>query len=135
MQTKIKATVYAAKLRKRLAELKKQRPVDLAAHKTAVEAWRKALTLWILHNAKARVDAITAKQITDHSARAPRWHLDAERVLMPSFDGAPEPPVYPDDRQIRDITAMLRHLGITGQETILVSTEDVTKYLGEGSED
>lgn len=127
MHTKIKTTVYAAKLRKKLAELKKKRVADLATYKTAVADWKYLLKTWITDHSKTRVDKIGLNEIRTSSNwnRAPRFDANA------FFAGAPEPPVYPSDEQIRAITNLLRHLGITRQATVYVSTEDVAKYLGD----
>ncbi len=131
MDTQIKTTVYAAKLRKRLAELKTKREKDLAAYKTGVVAWRKAMTKWITANAKARVDAVSAAELKG----ANYYHRGLDINASKFFAGCPQPPPYPDDKQIREITSLLRHLGITGQETVRISTSDVEKYLGGGEED
>ncbi len=131
MDTQIKTTVYAAKLRKRLAELKTKREKDLAAYKTGVVAWRKAMTKWLTTNAKARVDAVTVTQLKEDR----RYNRGAPFDTGLFFAGCPQPMAYPDDKQIREITSLLRHLGITGQETVRISTSDVEKYLGGGEVD
>jgi hypothetical protein len=129
MQTKIKTKTYAARLRAKLKELQEKRPAELASYKKALDAWRKDLKKWIADNAEQRVDKIKID-------KTERYFGDRIRFNTSSFFvGAPVPPVYPSDKQIRDIRNLLRHLGITGQETITVSTEDVARYLGEGEED
>ena len=130
METKIKATVYAAKLRAKLAALKKEREKLLADYKTGLVAWKKDLAAWILKNAKARVDTITSTEVKE--ARRNDWNGRTSFNEHAFFAGSPSAPTYPDDKQIRDITALLHHLGITGKEEVRLSTADVVKYLGDG---
>ncbi len=132
MDTKVKATVYAKALRARLAELKAAREKALAAYKTGVVAWRAELTTWIVDNAKKRIAAVGADEIKRHRTGYNRRDAFAPGYF---FVGAPQPPEYPDDKQIRDISALLRQLGITGVETVNVSTEDVKKYLENGADE
>ncbi len=129
MQTKIKATAYAAKLRAKLAALKAQRPKDQEAYKKALLVWRADLKKWLAEQGPKRVDAAKPE-------RTNRWGSSLARFDGSDFfAGAPVPPVAPDGKQIRDIQHLLRHLGLTGQETILVSTEDVARYLGDEKEE
>jgi hypothetical protein len=131
MVTKIKTRVYEAKLRKKLAELKAERPKLLKAHKDALVRWRKALLKWLVENGPSRVDAIKLE-------RRNRFHRDGEAAFdtRSFFAGAPQAPVLQDDKQIREIQSLLRHLAISKQETVQVSTEDVERYLGDrGQED
>ena len=128
MDTKIKATVYAAKLRKRLAELKAQREKNLADYKTNVDAWRKDMAKWLIANAKQKVDAISSANLKKERNS---YYSGPGFDTGDFFKGAPAVPTYPRDKQIRDIQNLLRHLGITGQETVNVSTSDVARYLGE----
>jgi hypothetical protein len=125
MQTKIKTAVYAAKLRKRLTLLKGQREKDLAKYKDDLRAWRTDMTKWILSHARMRVEAIGAAELK----------RGAGLNYYEFFVGSPEPPTYTSDEQVRAIQNMLRHLGITGQATITVSTDDVAKYLGDEGDD
>lgn len=130
METKIKATVYAAKLRVKLAELKTAREKALADYKIAFTAWKKDLAAWVTKNSKARIDAITQTEVK--SVARGRWNSNPCFRMEAFFTGCPAAPEYPDDKQIRDITALLHHLGITGKEEVRLSTADVVKYLGDG---
>jgi hypothetical protein len=129
MQTKIKTTVYAKQLRAKLKELEAKRKKDLADYKTNFETWRVRLVEWLRTNGVKRVDVITMTEVKNHTNK---YHRSVRFDTSAFFAGAPEPPTYPSDKQIRDIKALLRHLGITGQQTINVTTEDVARHLGDG---
>lgn len=124
MVTKIKTTVFAAKLRKRLAELKKKREADVKAHKAAIAKWRADLTVWLKANGEKRIVSLTPHP---NNRRYSEPHFNVGSF----FDGAPNPPESPDDSMIRKISGMLRHLGITGQATVQVSTQEVAELFGE----
>ncbi len=131
METKIRATAYAAKLRKRLKELKTQREKDLVNYKKDVASWRNLMSKWTVDNAAIRINSVTVNELKSHySGYNSRYPFSPNNF----FAGAPQPPVYPSDKQIREITSLLRHLGITGIEIVRLSTEDVEKYLGDGEE-
>lgn len=130
MITKIKTEKYAAKLRKRLAELRAARPKQVVDHKKAVAKWRADLKGWIATNASKRVDAIEVEKRNRYHSYSDRPEFDTSSF----FFGAPNPPEPPSDKQIREIQSLLRHLGITGQATVQVSTEDVARLLGESGE-
>ena len=128
LETKIKATVYAAKLRTHLAKLRKERPGKLKQYEAAVEHWRDEIAKWLASTGVSRIAKIKlSKKAEPYGGRLMFSAYDL-------FEGAPVPPEYPDDRQIRDIQSVLRHLGITGQEHVTVSTSDVTRLLGSESE-
>ena len=121
MESMMKATTYAKELRAKLKQLQARKPILVANHKKKVAAWRKALTKWVLENAERRVNAIT--------------NLERYERYGNFFDGAPKPPKEPDFKQIHDIQHLLRHLGITGQQTVKVSTADVARLLGDSGVD
>lgn len=123
METKIKTELFAKQLRARLAHLKDERPKQLAAYHDAVKQWRLDLARWIQENGGQRV--LDAKPRRERS----RWDTNAGFDTSEFFRGSPLPPVYPDDKAIREITALLRQLGITGQATVTVTTETVARLL------
>lgn len=127
MQTKIKTKVYAARLRKKLEALEKDRPHLVQAYRADVDLWRKDMVSWLTKGADERVKSIKLSKARTYNGKP---HVDTSAF----FRGMPEAPKWPSDKQIREIRAVLRHLGITGQETITVSTEDVSRYLGDGDE-
>lgn len=122
MDLKIKTELYAKQLRARLKELKDARPKQLADYHDAVKRWRLDLARWIQENGGRRV--LDAKPVKN-----PHWSDCAGFSTDDFFRGSPQPPDYPDDKVIREIQALLRQLGITGQETVTVSTEDVARLL------
>lgn len=130
METRIKATEYAKLLRAKLTTLKAEREKALVDYKTGLVTWKKDLTAWVAKNSKARIEAITSTEVKDsarnHWSSAPGFKAEA------FFAGCPKAPSYPDDKMIRDITALLHHLGITGKEEVRLSTSDVQRYLGDG---
>lgn len=128
MDTTIKVTVYAKSLQGRLADLKAAREKALEAHRNDLTKWRKSLVDWIAKNAKSRIGAITVDELKRTRYGANCTPFDTSSF----FRGCPDAPTYPDDKQIREITALLRQLGITGQDTVKVSTSDVERYLGDG---
>lgn len=129
MDTTIKVTLYLNSLQARLTELKTDAQA-LAAYKVDLVKWRQSLADWLTENAKARIDAITVNELKEKQHR--NYRLSDPHFLTDNFfRGCPDAPSYPDDKQIRDITALLRHLSITGQETVKVSTSDVERYLGD----
>ena len=129
MDTNIKTTIYAKKLRDRLKDLTTQHEKDMKVYAAALESWRKALVLWLVTNASPHTKDIDAIELCQYRVRYwdDRPGFDARKF----FVGAPMPPKRPDDKQVSDIRSMLRYLSITGQATIRVSTEDVTKFLGD----
>lgn len=126
METTIKTTVFAAKLRTRVATLQKKYKADRAAYKIACVKWRAAMQRWL------RTEASASHFGFEKSYGGSRKDF----TCLPRFwDGAPAAPREPSDKQIREIRSMLHHLGITGQSTVRVSTEMVTKFLGDEAED
>lgn len=126
MITKMKVKPFAAKLRKRLAELKAQRTKDVAAYTAKAETWRREMVTWVTANAKQRIAGITNADLRRHESSYGGVHFNAAGF----FAGAPQPPTYPSDKQIRKVESLLRHLGITGQETVQMSTEEVEALMG-----
>jgi hypothetical protein len=133
MHTKIKVTVYAKKLRAKRDELKKQHEKDLASYKGSFATWKLALEKWIKDNASPRIKQINVAEIQACESRGHYSSSDNAGFRTGSFfAGAPKPPTYPKNKCIREIDNLPRHLAITGQTTVSVSTEDVARYLGDG---
>jgi hypothetical protein len=132
MQTKVKATLYASKLRAALKDKKQDRAKALKLYMAQLVNWRNDLRKWITAHASDRIDDITAKSLQgDRYSRHNSPGFDAGKF----FNGAPRPPEYPGDKQIRAIQAVLRQLAMTGQQTITVSTEDVTRLMGDAEDE
>lgn len=124
IHTKVKTAAFAKQLRDRLAELKKAKPGVKAAYQRALAKWREDLREWVLAHAAERVADVQPYERSRH--REPAFDSSS------FFRGAPLPPEAPTvDRTIRDIQALLRQLGITGQATVTVSTEQVAELLGD----
>ncbi len=118
METVMKVTKYAALLRARVAVLKEERVRDMAKFKVDFIEWKKALAAWIGKNYGDRVEAI--KKDSNYY----RMDFDYQEFFL----GAPLRPMEPDDKVIGQIRALLRHLSITGQESVHVSTDDIVKF-------
>jgi hypothetical protein len=132
METTVKVTEFAKKLRTRLAKLKAERTRAIKKYEEDFDTWKTALSAWCIQNYRQRVDRITKTEVKANSSSYRReTHFSTERF----FDGAPKPPAFPDDKQIREIQSTLRHLGITGQTTIRISTDCVKKWFGEEDDD
>ena len=130
--TTMKSTVYAKKLRTRLALLKKQRVVELKKYDAEVMVWRRAMVAWLSANGAARVVGITKQELEDYCGRYRRpIPFDQEKF----FKDAPLPPRFPSNGRIQDIMRVLRHLAITGQATVKVSPSDTQKLFGVEDED
>ena len=129
----IKATVYAKKLREHLAVLKKKRIIDLKKYNTDVDTWRKDLHKWIDREAYDIITKIANSELQDVDRRYAR--NEAGFDTMRFFIGAPKPPVYPSDKAIRSIQSQLRHIAITGQNTIKVSESDTKQFFGDEEDD
>ena len=124
METKIKTEAYAKQLRARLKELQDARPKLLADYHDAVEQWRLDLARWIQeHGGQRALDAKPQKERPQYISDRAGFSTDD------FFRGSPLPPVYPDDRVIREIRALLRQLSITGQAQVTVSTGDIARLL------
>ena|ERR1700722_14471090 len=130
METTVKSTVYAKKLREHLKKLKQDYAKDMEAYDRAVELWKNVLTGWIKVNAVQRVAHISKSEL--QGFRGFRSHERGFDTTL-FFAGAPKPPTRPSNKQICDIQNVLRHLAITGQATVRLSTADVAKLLGDSS--
>jgi hypothetical protein len=131
IETKIKTTVFAKKLKARLVQLKAKREQDIAKYKVDFVTWKKDLLKWTLASSKARVDAITPKSTCPRTERQYRNSDDAPFDTKAFFLACPDAPTYPSDKQIRDITTLLRQLSISGTETIRLTPSYVHKYFGD----
>ena len=133
MHTKIKTRVYVRKLQLRLTELKRRRAKALVVYEKAVLAWRRVLIAWIAENKAARVEAIRNADLRREGNRYNARH-GAGFDTRAFFDGAPYPPIWPNDKQIRAIQTILRHLALAGAE-FTVSTSEVNRYFSDEDED
>lgn len=133
METTVKVTVFAKKLRIRLKTLSANRERAIEKYSKDYVTWKKDLKKWILENYIVQVDAITIKDTRD--ARSYRYSSSPGFDTSSFFLKAPKPPIYPSDKPIREIRRVLRHLGITGQQTVRVCTEDMSKYFEEEKEE
>lgn len=128
----MKATVFAKKLRTRLAHLRKQREMLLKTYDADVHRWRQAMTAWLLASGPNKVRGITKEELQGNRGRYSRAiPFDLETF----FAGMPQAPKFPSDQQIRAVQSALRHLDITGQSTIKVSEVDTRKLFGDPEED
>jgi hypothetical protein len=126
-----KVDVFAKKLRAQLVRLKAKREKDLAAYKRDVALWRKAFPKWVAANVASRTEKLTAGEIREVPRYGNSRFAGFSAALL---QGAPEPPAYPDGKPIAKIQALLRHLGITGQETVRISTSEALALLGDPEE-
>lgn len=126
MHTKVKTTVFAKQLRTRLEELKRERTKELDAYHKAVREWRLALATWIKENGGKRILAMKPEKERNRYGHRGLGFSPSE-----FFEGAPASPEYPTDKVQREIQALLRQLGITGQATVTISTEDMARYFGD----
>jgi hypothetical protein len=129
----MKATVYAKQLRELLVVLKKKRIIDLKKYNTDVGTWRKDLHKWLDREAYDIIAKITNSELQGIDRRYGRNEPGFDTDLF--FIGAPKPPVYPSDKTIRSIQSQLRHLAITGQNTIKVSENDTKQFFWSEDED
>jgi hypothetical protein len=131
MHTIVKVSSFAKKLRDRVKALQEQREKDLKKYAADAEAWRKELHKWIDREAFEKIKAITVAELRTNQRYPGTTFFNAQKF----FSGAPLPPVYPRNEQIRRIQNMLRQLSIRGPATITVSTEEVEKLLSDKEED
>ena len=131
METKMKSTDYAKKLQVRVKILKSRRTAELAAFDKAVKAWRVAFVKWLRVKGPERVKQVTVEEIQENARYRGDLSIDTRRF----FSGAPTPPRYPDGKIIRKIEGMLRHLAITGQQTVIVHSSDVEELMVDGEKE
>lgn len=124
LETTMNAVDLAKKLRAELTKLRAQRVKDLAAYDKDFQSWKKELLHWLHLNGNLRVEKITKGEVQ----RSYKNTFNTEAF----FASGPKPPQEPSDERIRTIQAMLRHLGITGQKTVRVTSEDVERLFGTG---
>lgn len=117
----MKATAFAKKLRAQLAKRKAARTAAMKKFAADFHLWKLAFTAWLRANGPARVQAIKPDDGTSYR----RHPFDVEAF----FKGAPERPKDPEFKDIRAIQTELRRLGITGQETVRVSDNDMAKLF------
>jgi hypothetical protein len=122
MDTKMAVLVFARKLRIRQAELKKRREGELKKFHAGMAKWRSDTAAWIKANMIERLKNVSVEDVRRRGGyrSSPFEHF---------FAGAPKPPTYPDDAQLRGVQGMLRHLAITGQAHVVVTTEMTNKYF------
>ncbi len=132
METTVKVVPFSKRLQARLKELKAQRGPALKKFNADFTKWKQDLALWTMRNAKKKVENITIDEV-----REARRYRDSDPGFTAShfFIGAPKPPAYPSDKPIREIQRTLRHMAITGQETMRVSSSDIEKWFPEEDDD
>jgi len=118
METTVKATVIASKLRARIAELKKQRAKASVSFGRLAKQWRADLVNWFKTEG-ARCAALQTPAKWDGNSYGCRNILD----------DAPKPPKAWDDTQLKRCRSLLRQIGITGQQTIRMSESEVDRYF------
>ena len=131
MESTIDTLKYSKILQKRLKELKVKRETELKKYKADLIKWKNDTCDFVLKNYKTRINNITTKDLEERSRNSYRENQSYGAF----FVGAPKCPTYPSDKQIRDIQNLLRHLAITGQKTIHISTADLAKYLGSAEDE
>ncbi len=127
MKAKIKTVLYAAKLRKAIAEEKRARAAALRQHGIDVEAYKKDLAVFFRTTVMKRVDGIRAKAKKDRYGRRNIPDLD---MLV---SGAPDYPEYPTDDRIRKLTKRLNFVAISAPASILIDEDD--DLIPRGGED
>ena len=134
MQTKINVLKFAKELRDRMKELQAKHKKDLAKYNKDVASWKISMAAWCRAEGPKRVERITLKELADRQGRYGRDSMGIDVDTF--FAGAPRPPRRPETEQINLIRSTLRHLAITGRDTVSLDTSEVGKLLGErGSED
>jgi len=135
METKIKTKAYIAKLKRRLAQLKTRRERDIAKYKQAVSVWKTDMEAWLGRNARLRLVGIGIQELRKHQ---PRYEHDKGRVRFSTvefFKGAPEPPVYPSDALIREITRLIGLLSLSQQDMVAISGVDIERMFSDEKPD
>jgi hypothetical protein len=128
---KMKTVVYAKKLRARLKVLQDNRQKDLKKYANAVHAWRIALKSWVKDVYEARINNITNKELKDKYRRSDQPGFDVYKF----FSGAPQPPLYPTDKLIRDVQKKIQYLAIIHLTEVHVSEEEVGRFFSGADED
>jgi hypothetical protein len=128
METTMKTTVYAKKLRARMAELQKKQAANTKKFHRDVATWKLALAKWLRTEAPTLAEKITIGDVTGRGG----YHRN--QPFNAILEKAPQAPSQPDDRRIGQIRGFLRTLAITGQSTVRVSQSDVDKYFGDADE-
>jgi hypothetical protein len=124
LETTMGALAYAKKLRAHQKTLKAKHTRDLRAYAVAFEAWKKSLEAWLKSGAIENV-----RKLTRGSVSASRYAADTA-ILR----GHPTAPTKPSTDAIDRISGVLRHLAITGQKSVRVSSSDVERYFGDDAE-
>lgn len=118
MKAKVKTALYAAKLRKAIAEEKRLRVTALRQHALDVESYKRALGAFFRTTVMTRVDGIRAKAKQDRYGRRNIPDLD---MLI---SGAPDYPEYPTDDRIRKLTKRLNFVAISAPTSITIDEDD-----------
>ncbi len=133
LQTKMKSTDLAKKLRLRLKELTARRKGELTKYERAVNAWKTAMAKWVKLNGPKKIAALPKSDLKEHNGR---WRNNPGFSTEMFWNGCPSAPKYPDDKQARAVRTLLRQLGITGQQTVHLGTDEVKKlFMDEGDDD
>lgn len=133
IQTKMKALVFAKKLRAQIEVLKKQKAAEERKFNADFAKWQKELEAWTKANVLKRVRAITKNEVKEHH----RYRDDRGFSTSAIFAGCPTAPEFPkqaEDR-IKKCRTLLRQLALTGQEMVHIDTSDVKKIFGDEDDD
>lgn len=124
-EPKMKTTVYAKKLKKRLFELKAERVKALKKFEVDVAAWRKAMLAWVRDTAVVKVNQIKTVEIKDKYRRSDTPGFNTVKY----FEGSPQPPIYPNDKLIRDIQRKIQYLAIIHLTEVYVGEDEVGRFF------
>lgn len=133
MHTEVNKIKFVRQLQARLKELRKKRVGALKKYDDDVAAWRRDLHEWVVDRAHDRIQGITKTEL--RNARSYGRDTDHGFGTCKFFIGAPKPPRWPSDMQIRAIQNTLQQLGLMTQTTIRLSTTETAKYLDDAYKD
>lgn len=123
-ETSMKTEVLVKKLHARQKVLKARRPAEIKKYNDAILAWKKKMAAWLKENAVDRISTITKTDLQSNENNH-RWGNNPGFDVATFFRGAPRPPVFPPEKQLRGIQKLLRQLAITGQATVRFTSTEV----------
>ncbi len=124
LETSMGALAYAKKLRAHQKKLKDKHARDLRSYAVAFESWKKSLEKWLKTGAVENARKLTRGSLNGLRFRDDSW---SNAILR----GHPTQPTKPNTEAIDRISGVLRHLAITGQKSVRVSSSDIDRYFGE----
>jgi hypothetical protein len=125
MESTMKVSVLAKKLRVELKRLQAKRAKNLAAYDKAFILWLVDAETWLRKEVPQRIRGVTKKQAEEG------WDYRYDGISSLLLKGAPKPPERPSDDRIRAIQNTLRYLGVTGQSTMRVCDTELSKWFGD----